>query len=143
MRKCSKHGCPEKHEAKGFCRHHYKQWRWAEGKEHRASYDYLKKWNRSLSGRYSQLKRAAINLNLGFDISTKLHAVLLLQPCDYCKGSLSPTGHGLDRKDSSKGYLVDNVVPCCVVCNRIKNRYLTHEEMKAAMRAVLRVRHGH
>jgi hypothetical protein len=28
---------------------------------------------------------------------------------------------GIDRFDSKKGYTLDNVVPCCVFCNRSKN----------------------
>jgi len=29
--------------------------------------------------------------------------------------------NGLDRVDSSKHYTLDNVVPCCTVCNRAKS----------------------
>jgi len=31
--------------------------------------------------------------------------------------------NGIDRKDSSKGYTLENCVPCCVVCNRIKSNH--------------------
>jgi len=31
--------------------------------------------------------------------------------------------NGLDRADNSKGYELDNVVPCCGRCNRAKNAY--------------------
>ncbi|MDD4873362.1 MAG: hypothetical protein PHE15_00065 [Dehalococcoidales bacterium] len=52
--------------------------------------------------------------------------------CYYCgspptqtrKGQgngLDFTYNGLDRLDSSKGYLIDNVVPCCRKCNIAKN----------------------
>ena len=53
------------------------------------------------------------------------------QPCYYC-GQLpsnevgharmngSYTYNGLDRLDSSEGYVWGNVVPCCKVCNRAK-----------------------
>jgi hypothetical protein len=27
---------------------------------------------------------------------------------------------GIDRKDNTIGYVVGNVVPCCIVCNRAK-----------------------
>lgn len=30
---------------------------------------------------------------------------------------------GIDRIDSSKDYTLDNCVPCCFICNRIKNKY--------------------
>lgn len=44
--------------------------------------------------------------------------------CFYCGGDLPFIGSGLDRKDSSRGYCVDNVVPCCRLCNRIKSDIL-------------------
>jgi 5-methylcytosine-specific restriction endonuclease McrA len=53
-------------------------------------------------------------------------------PCFYCgtkperiKKSPHNTGdfvyNGLDRKDSTKGYTISNVVPCCRSCNLSKN----------------------
>jgi len=63
------------------------------------------------------------------------------QPCVYCfKSIIEETGIGLDRLDNNKHYTVDNVAPCCGNCNKIRGDYLTHEEMKAAMGAVLKLR---
>jgi hypothetical protein len=50
---------------------------------------------------------------------------------------MNKTCAGLDRKNPSLGYLLSNVVPCCVVCNKIKNNLLSWAEMKTAMDAVL------
>jgi hypothetical protein len=56
---------------------------------------------------------------------------LLKNPCYYCNNSLrSETGSGLDRKDNSKGYLPDNVNPCCSECNRIRGDTMDAEEFK-------------
>lgn len=69
-------------------------------------------------------------------------AIAISQPgCHYCGAALSwhtviqhsrhtkkQTGANLDRKDSSRGYEIDNVVPCCVRCNFGKNRFFTHDE---------------
>jgi hypothetical protein len=43
-------------------------------------------------------------------------------PLVWCKHSTNDTsrGHNLDRKDSSKGYSVENCVPCCKGCNESK-----------------------
>ena len=56
--------------------------------------------------------------------------------CNYCKRYLSS---GLDRIDSSIGYESNNVVPCCKVCNRMKD-VLSTDEFLAAIEAVNRVR---
>jgi hypothetical protein len=36
---------------------------------------------------------------------------------------------GLDRVDTSAPYTADNVVVCCLVCNRLKSSTFSHEEM--------------
>jgi hypothetical protein len=40
------------------------------------------------------------------------------QPCHYCGSAIATIG--VDRIDSSKGYSLDNCVPCCKVCNQMK-----------------------
>jgi hypothetical protein len=49
--------------------------------------------------------------------------------CHYCLGKLNPTGHALDRMDSSRNHEADNVVPCCLKCNRIKGEFWEYEHM--------------
>jgi 5-methylcytosine-specific restriction endonuclease McrA len=36
----------------------------------------------------------------------------------------------IDRKDSSRGYELDNICLACMRCNRIKSNIFTYEEMK-------------
>jgi hypothetical protein len=38
--------------------------------------------------------------------------------------------NGIDRVDSSKGYILENVVPCCTFCNTIKSK-LSQEQFAA------------
>jgi hypothetical protein len=52
---------------------------------------------------------------------------LILHPCYYCgeppSNEIKPYGFrysGIDRVDSEKGYVSDNCVPCCRVCNDMK-----------------------
>lgn len=49
--------------------------------------------------------------------------------CHYCLGPLSPTGHALDRKNSSKGHTAFNTVCCCWFCNSVKGKYWEYEHM--------------
>jgi hypothetical protein len=64
-----------------------------------------------------------------------------MQPCHYCGGMLlDETGCGLDRRNNSIGYTIENVLPCCGVCNQIRNVHLTVKEMEVAMGAVLMYR---
>lgn len=50
------------------------------------------------------------------------------QPCTYCGTTNRPIG--ADRIDNDKGHTKDNVVPCCKICNKVKNNIFTIEEMK-------------
>jgi hypothetical protein len=85
--------------------------------------------NRSIEGRFGASKKSAKYRNLEWSISKEDYFDLIKNNCNYCGGKLNETGCGLDRKDSSKGYLIDNVVPCCERCNYAKNA-MTMEEFR-------------
>ena len=89
---------------------------------------------RTLEGKYQSLidratrKGKEVPLNLTFEQWKKLIASGV---CHYCKDSLPEVGFGLDRKLSTLGYTVDNCVPCCTDCNRIRGRDLiSYEDMR-------------
>lgn len=37
---------------------------------------------------------------------------------------------GCDRIDNNKGHSIDNVVPCCNICNTVRGNNFTVDEMK-------------
>jgi len=47
---------------------------------------------------------------------------LVEKPCHYC--GFNDKKSGLDRLDSKKGYILENVVPCCLICNIMKGNAL-------------------
>jgi hypothetical protein len=88
-----------------------------------------------LAGRVANYYRAnARNRGLDWLLSKEHVRDLILSPCHYCKVSSSNTfntrnssgeveslsHNGIDRVDSSKGYVDGNVVPCCKICNTAK-----------------------
>ena len=48
--------------------------------------------------------------------------------CHYCAAALPPSGGGIDRKDSSIGYVKDNIVASCRECNSCFGATHTYEE---------------
>ena len=80
---------------------------------------------------YRQYTRNAKTRGYKFNLSKPEFRELTQQPCHYC-GALPSNSYnhphtngaytysGLDRMDNDKGYTLDNVVPCCIVCNYIK-----------------------
>lgn len=55
--------------------------------------------------------------------------LLIILPCHYCGRELERSGSGLDRKDTTRGYETDNVVPCCKRCNAVKMDHFTYAQM--------------
>lgn len=83
---------------------------------------------RALFGSY---KGSAKARGYKWNISMKFFLLTTKQNCFYC-GSLPSNIHqrkdcngkymynGMDRIDNDKGYIEDNIVPCCKICNLAK-----------------------
>lgn len=91
---------------------------------------------------YSVYKCRAKTKGLKWALSLKSAGVLFKSPCYYC-GSFpnqryrGATYNGIDRIDSTKGYEIDNCVPCCKTCNWAK-RDTPQEEFKEWIRRAYR-----
>lgn len=70
-------------------------------------------------GRYCGYKNSARKRDIPFDLSMDDFMAFWQLPCVYCGGDIDTIG--LDRKDSSIGYVKSNVVPCCYWCNSMKS----------------------
>jgi len=70
-------------------------------------------------GRFSSYKSQAASRDIPFELTMEQFMTFWQKPCFYYSGHKIAT-IGLDRIDSSKGYTLDNVVPCCARCNRAK-----------------------
>lgn len=70
--------------------------------------------------RISSLKQGAKDRLLEWNITDEKARELINSNCYYC--NTEPLV-GIDRIDSSKGYTIDNVVPCCGTCNIMKNAF--------------------
>jgi hypothetical protein len=73
--------------------------------------------------RYLKYIQSAKKRNLFFDISYEDFVLITNNVCTYCN-ELSPNCRhvGIDRVDNSIGYIKDNIIPCCSVCNRMKSQ---------------------
>lgn len=66
------------------------------------------------------VRTAAQMKKLDCDLSDDQIKEYAFNPCHYCGDIYSG---GVDRVDSTIGYLVDNCVPCCTICNFMKKNY--------------------
>lgn len=101
---------------------------------------------------YSNYVRRAKKKNIALTIAYDEFRKLITQNCYYC--GAEPSGYyekkyrsrkdgrahqtirynGLDRVDNSKGYELDNVVPCCKHCNTMKGALSVEEFRSWVMR---------
>lgn len=91
-----------------------------------------------LNRMWASYRSTAKRFNRSFKLSKKQFERLTKQNCFYCgappaayvpvlqKHCRTPCFafcNGIDRIDNSKGYLPNNVVPCCTQCNIMKNHF--------------------
>lgn len=99
------------------------------------------KYKASIKGRFANLKKETKRRNLNLDLTIEQYQQIVLNSCFYDSSHLLPIyGTGLDRIDNNLGYTLDNVVPCCYNCNRIRNDSMSHEEMIEVANLLKRLR---
>ncbi len=75
----------------------------------------------SIRAQYTEYKKNAKLRGIDFRVSFEEYEDIVNNPCFYCDGVHPDRGfNGMDRKDSSQCYRVDNVVSCCKMCNYMK-----------------------
>lgn len=71
-------------------------------------------------GKFGNYRRGAKVRGYTFKLNYEQFQYLIIQDCHYCGCSPNTSFHGVDRVDNTEGYHIDNCVPCCTLCNRIK-----------------------
>lgn len=91
-----------------------------------------------IKGLYGSYKRGAEKRGYIFELKFEEFIKLIKQDCYYCGSKPSQLFkkrearegviyNGIDRKDNSIGYTLNNVVPCCKFCNLAKSTYPAEE----------------
>jgi len=80
----------------------------------------------------SLIKNGAKHRGLEWNLTHIETFNILLKACYYCGTQINfpETRNGLDRLDNTKGYISNNVVPCCYPCNIAKHQ-MTEKEFKS------------
>jgi hypothetical protein len=85
--------------------------------------------SRTTKERWMSSQRRTKKSGKAWEIGLDDFQQLISSPCHYCGGPLDETGCGLDRKDNSLGYIGSNIVPCCGICNIVKNDHFSYTDM--------------
>lgn len=95
----------------------------------------LRGWTKSIRVQHLRYIKSAVKRGIEWRLSPEKFLHIIKLDCDYCgaepriyeskpnygKGRTVKTlMNGIDRVDSSLGYVEGNVVPCCSACNKMK-----------------------
>lgn len=106
------------------------------------------RFRKHLSRWLTDYRRNAFRKNLQWGLSLDEFKQLVFSDCYYCgkpptrkkfraRGRVFSSFeklNGIDRADNSLGYVADNCVPCCKLCNAFKADRLTEVFLKHAAR---------
>ena len=105
----------------------YKKWANSKGKQivKECNNRYYQRNKFSFDYRALRYKTSAAQRGLEFALSKEECFSLFDDFCFYCGDREERMG--IDRIDNTKGYIIDNVVPCCKKCNLMKNVYTAQD----------------
>lgn len=70
---------------------------------------------------YNEYKKCAVQRNVWFELTKDEFKLIVNQQCFYCESYNRNEVIGIDRLYSDLGYCLQNCVPCCKICNIMKN----------------------
>jgi hypothetical protein len=87
---------------------------------------YMKTYTKSLNGIIAKYKSSELYQNLrdefgNIDNYEDFMVDIISQECFYCGFKDDTYYNGIDKIDSSGGYVKENIKPCCQICNYMKN----------------------
>jgi Zn finger protein HypA/HybF involved in hydrogenase expression len=77
-------------------------------------------YKRTLDSCFLGYKHGALKRNLEFELTKEDFKELWNKSCYYCGDTIETIG--IDRRDNNKGYVSNNIVPCCPTCNYMKHK---------------------
>jgi hypothetical protein len=80
---------------------------------------YVKEKSADPQYRYKQYKSSSKKINREFKLSYDEFLTFWKKDCSYCGSAIDSVG--IDRIDSSVGYILDNCASCCFDCNNLKS----------------------
>lgn len=110
----------------------------------KTKYRYHGDFDRITRKLYANYRYKCIKRNRDFTLTLKEFTEIIMRRCFYCDDAPNNISqgvlyNGIDRIDSSLGYIKNNIVTCCNTCNRIKSDIFTFEDMLTLSNALKNV----
>lgn len=125
--------CKETKSLGEFCRNSNRRASMGRSHECRVCHNLRGRKNKNTPAhRFSTYKSSAQVRKISFNLTYEEFISFWEKPCHYCGDPIE--GIGLDRKNQQGDYSIENVVPCCRVCNRAKNIQTTEEFIEMCLK---------
>jgi ribosomal protein L34E len=111
------------------CNDCYEKLKDIEKKRLRQPRNYRKEFKENLERYYADYQTSARKRGILFDLEFDTFCEITSKPCEYCNVVSDDEVNGIDRVDNNIGYVVENAVACCGMCNKMKSDY-TFDEFK-------------
>lgn len=76
---------------------------------------------------FEDYKRDAVRKKRVFELTLDEFRAIVAKPCAYCGKIEELDYNGVDRVDNSNGYITDNCVAACKICNLMKSNHTVTE----------------
>lgn len=96
------------------------------------------KYDSNLPSAYRRYISSANRSGRCFELSLEEFNTITSNSCVYCGNS---SRIGVDRRNNSEGYTLENSYPCCTKCNLMKHKH-SHEEFLSHIRTVYTYQFG-
>lgn len=84
-----------------------------------------KKYHLREETKYQVYRNKAAERGFPFELTSEQFHMFWQKPCFYCGAEIKTIG--IDRVDNDQGYFIENCVPCCRICNRMKMNMSQHQ----------------
>ena len=77
----------------------------------------------NMKSQYTMYFKSSLKRNKEFLINFEDFCEIITKPCHYCNDIIEGETNGIDRLNNDIDYTLENCVPCCEICNRMKHFY--------------------
>lgn len=88
--------------------------------------------------KYMDYSQSANKRGYKMELTEEQFTELIMKSCYYCSYFVEKSIVGVDRYDNDKDYTIENCVPCCKWCNRMKLNQPTEEFLERCRRIALK-----
>ncbi|AGD92383.1 hypothetical protein LBA_00465 [Megavirus lba] len=88
---------------------------------HPEKFNSTERYNTSADDKYNKYELYSEKKGYDFELTKEEFKKIVESDCYYCGCPREKYLNGIDRLDNDKGYIIENTVPACKICNNMKN----------------------